>query len=47
MQCLLLGGSPLEQTLCVIEQVGHITRMGERRVVYRVLVRKPEGKEPP
>jgi len=26
--------------------VGHVTRMGERRSVYRVLVGKPEGKRP-
>jgi len=26
--------------------VGHVARMGERRGVYRVLVRKPEGKRP-
>jgi hypothetical protein len=25
---------------------GHIARMGEERVVYRVLVGKPEGKRP-
>ena len=25
---------------------GHVTRMGEKRGVYRVLVRKPEGKRP-
>jgi hypothetical protein len=25
---------------------GHVTRMGERRCVYRVLVGKPEGKRP-
>ena len=25
---------------------GHVPRMGERRGVYRVLVRKPEGKRP-
>ena len=25
---------------------GHVTRMGERRGVYRVLVGKPEGKRP-
>ena len=25
---------------------GHSARMGERRGVYRVLVRKPEGKRP-
>jgi hypothetical protein len=25
---------------------GHITRIGERRKVYRVLVGKPEGKRP-
>jgi hypothetical protein len=25
---------------------GHITRMGERRGVYRVVVGKPEGKRP-
>jgi len=26
--------------------VGHVARMGERRLVYRVLVGKPEGKSP-
>jgi len=26
--------------------VGHVARMGEERVVYRVLVGKPEGKRP-
>jgi len=26
---------------------GHVARMGENRGVYRVLVRKPEGKRPP
>jgi hypothetical protein len=26
--------------------VGHVARMGERRGVYRVLVRKPDGKRP-
>ena len=26
--------------------MGHVARMGERRVVYRVLVRKPEGRRP-
>jgi hypothetical protein len=25
---------------------GHIARMGERRGVYRILVRKPKGKRP-
>jgi len=25
---------------------GHVARMGEKRGVYRVLVRKPEGKRP-
>jgi hypothetical protein len=25
---------------------GYVARMGERRVVYRVLVEKPEGKRP-
>jgi hypothetical protein len=25
---------------------GHVARMGEERNVYRVLVRKPEGKRP-
>jgi hypothetical protein len=25
---------------------GHVARMGERGVAYRVLVRKPEGKRP-
>ena len=28
------------------EMVGHVARMEERRVVYRVLVGKPEGKRP-
>jgi hypothetical protein len=26
--------------------VGHVTRMGEKRNMYRLLVRKPEGKRP-
>jgi len=26
--------------------VGHVVHMGERRGIYRVLVRKPEGKRP-
>jgi len=26
--------------------VGHVARMGEERVAYRVLVGKPEGKNP-
>ena len=26
--------------------MGHVARMGERRVVYRVLVGKPERKKP-
>ena len=26
--------------------VGHVTRMGDRRGAYRVLVGKPEGKRP-
>jgi len=25
---------------------GHVARMGERRGLYRVLVRKPEGERP-
>jgi hypothetical protein len=25
---------------------GHVARMGEEREVYRILVRKPEGKRP-
>ena len=25
---------------------GHVARMGERRGVYRVLVRRPKGKRP-
>jgi hypothetical protein len=25
---------------------GHVTRMGEKRNAYRLLVRKPEGKRP-
>ena len=28
------------------EIMGHVARMGEGRGVYRVLVRKPEGKRP-
>ena len=30
----------------IIRYVGHVARMGERRVLYRVLVGKPEGKIP-
>jgi hypothetical protein len=30
-----------------IRWTGHVARMGERRVVNRVLVGKPEGKRPP
>jgi len=29
-----------------IRRTGHVARMGKRRSVYRVLVRKPEGKRP-
>jgi hypothetical protein len=29
-----------------MRRAGHIARMGERRVVYKVLVRKHEGKRP-
>jgi len=29
-----------------IRWVGHVARMGEERVLYRVLVGKPEGKRP-
>ena len=29
-----------------IRWAGHVARMGEERVVYRVLVGKPEGKRP-
>ena len=29
-----------------MEWVGHIARTGERRSVYGILVRKPEGKRP-
>jgi predicted transcriptional regulator of viral defense system len=29
-----------------MRRAGHVARMGERRGVYRVLVRKPEGKRP-
>jgi len=29
-----------------MRQVGHITHMGKRRGVYRVLVGKPEGQRP-
>ena len=29
-----------------MELVGHVAHVGERRVVYRVLVGKPEGKRP-
>jgi len=30
----------------IIRWVGHVQRVGERRGVYRVLARKPEGKRP-
>jgi len=44
-----LSSSP--NTLRVIKSrrmrwAGHVSRMGERRGVYRVLVGKPEGKRP-
>ena len=29
-----------------MRRAGHVTRMGEERGVYRVLVGKPEGKRP-
>jgi len=29
-----------------MRSAGHVARMGEERGVYRVLVRKPEGKRP-
>jgi len=29
-----------------MRQAGHVARMGDRRGVYRVLVKKPEGKRP-
>jgi hypothetical protein len=29
-----------------IRWTGHIARMGERRISYRILVGKPEGKKP-
>jgi hypothetical protein len=28
------------------ERAGHVARRGEKRNVYRILVRKPEGKRP-
>jgi hypothetical protein len=30
-----------------IRWAGHVARMGEERIVYKVLVGKPEGKSPP
>jgi hypothetical protein len=30
----------------ILRWAGHVARMGEGRVVYRVLVGKPEGKRP-
>jgi len=30
----------------IMRWAGHVARMGERRVVYRVLVGKPKGKRP-
>jgi hypothetical protein len=30
----------------IMRWAGYVTRMGERRGVYRVLVGKPEGKRP-
>jgi hypothetical protein len=29
-----------------MEWAGHVARMGEKRIAYRILVRKPEGKRP-
>ena len=34
------------QTKAIIRWAEHVARMGEERGVYRVLVRKPEGKRP-
>jgi hypothetical protein len=31
----------------IMRWAGRVARMGEKRGVYRVLVRKPEGKRPP
>ena len=39
------GENYIMRTL-VMTWVGHVAPMGERRNVYRVLVRKPEGKRP-
>jgi len=30
----------------IMKCVGHVAHMGERRVAYRVLARKPDGKRP-
>jgi hypothetical protein len=30
----------------IMRWAGHVARMGEERNVYRVLMRKPEGKSP-
>ena len=40
---------PENSRLCCLLRIswaGHVARMEERRVVYRVLVGKPEGKRP-
>jgi len=31
----------------IMWRAGHVTRMGERRGVYRMVVGNPEGKRPP
>ena len=35
-------------SVCMVQMrwAGHVARMGEERGVYRVLVRKPEGRRP-
>jgi hypothetical protein len=30
----------------IMRWAGHVARMGEERSVYRILMRKPEGKRP-
>jgi len=41
-----LHSSPNTVRVIRMRWAGHVTRMAEKRGVYRVLVKKPEGKKP-
>jgi ribulose bisphosphate carboxylase small subunit len=41
---LLLAKYYSDNQIKILRWVGHVSRKGERRGVYRIVVRKPEGK---